>query len=310
MTKALATRYRILSLVAEGGTALLFLAQHSQLEGFFVVRILRPSLAHIPYAIAQFRRESHCGARLAGHPHILPIVDAGTCLGLPYHVTPYLEGNDLDYVLSRLGCLSFADTLLLASQVNDALRHACTLGFLHGDLSPGNIRLDRSGMFIVYDFGAVNAVSSEAGNLVTTRNNLYMATPLYVSPEQIRAEPTDIRADLYALGAILFEALTGAAAFAADSLAAIEGRHLRGDVDFSHTALQAHPDLRQLITRLLALHPADRPANPVAVQAALARMISPPLRVAAQLNKPPELYPRRRRLSSSSTFSPCRDNLD
>ena len=298
ITHALAGRYTILHTLAQGGTAVLFLARHPVLSSLFVVRVLLPSLAGDPSVLAHFRSEGLIGAGLSGHPHVLPIVDAGEALGLPYMVMPYVEGEDLDRLLFRLGRLSYADTLLLAMQVADALHYASRLGILHGDLSPGNLRINRFGMVIVFDFGLMRTEVSAQSPAVAEQFHRSMATPLYISPERIRAQPFDIRSDLYSLGAVLYEALTGVAAFHGDTLEQIEQRHLAGDVDFSHRELQTHPEFQQLLKQLLALDPDSRIASPADLQASLARLAPSLPRIAAEVDASCTVI-RRSRLSAA-----------
>jgi eukaryotic-like serine/threonine-protein kinase len=311
----LAPRYLVLKLIAIGGMSSVYLVRHRIHHGLFAVKVLHPALAERPEFLARFRREGLLAARLAGHPNIAPVLDVGEGDGLHYLIMPYIRGEDLDHLLARTGSLRFEDAILAALQVNEALLFAWNNGILHCDLTPGNIRLNEFGQFILVDFGLAD-ISLSAKHPVLPASTVPRAgTPLYMSPERILGHQIDIRSDLYALGAILYELLTGEAAFNAtlgtgsvtksntglhrnspdedkrgdagyagkqtDQIAEIERNHLAAirplsRRDRSHPNLRKHPGIQPLLLSLFALSPADRFADPIELRQALRTLVDYP----------------------------------
>jgi serine/threonine protein kinase len=290
----LAPRYLVLKIIGIGGMASVYLVRHRIHHGLFAVKVLHPALAEQPEFLARFRREGLLAARLAGHPNIAPVLDVGEVDGLHYLVMPYIRGEDLDHLLARIGPLSFNDAMLAAIQVNEALLYAWNNSVLHCDLTPGNIRLNEFGQFILVDFGLADASLTGKHPILPASITPRPGTPLYMSPERILGHQIDIRSDLYALGAILYELLTGEAAFRGnnlnsgnslqmDQIAEIERNHLAlarpiSRSNQANATLQNHPGIQSLLVSLLALSPADRFADPIELQQALRTLVNhPPL---------------------------------
>lgn len=294
-----APRYQVLRLIGIGGMASVYLLRHRIHHGLFAVKVLHPAHAEQPSLLARFRREGLIGARLAGHPHIVPVLDVGEADGLHYLVMPYVRGEDLDHLLARIGPFSFEEAMLAATQLNQALLYAWNKGVLHCDLTPGNIRLNEFGQFLLVDFGLASAGLTRRDSILPPIAASHPGTPLYMSPEQILGDRIDIRSDLYALGAILYEMLTGHAAFFAATLEEIEQKHLAPTLSFSHPLLSLHPGIEPLLQSLLARSPANRLADPTELQQALQQLTS--YRTRSSLT--PEIEPEqettaaRRRLS-------------
>jgi eukaryotic-like serine/threonine-protein kinase len=294
----LAGKYLVLRLIGIGGMASVYLVRHRIHYGLFAVKVLHPALAGQPELLDRFRREGLLCARLAGHPNIAPVLDVGEGDGLHYLLMPYIRGEDLDHLLVRTGPFSFDDAMLAAIQVNDALLYAWSNGILHGDLTPGNIRLNEFGQFILVDFGLASAGLSPRNPVLSLSTTPRPGTPLYMSPERILCDRIDIRSDLYALGAILYELLTGQAAFRGDTLAQIERNHLAQSRSLAHPVLAGHPGIQPLLHSLLALSPAERFVDPLQLQQALRTLTNypPPPTVRPQTDPAPETNPPRRRL--------------
>lgn len=294
----LAGRYLVLRLIGIGGMASVYLVRHRIHHGLFAVKVLHPTHAQQPELLARFRREGLLCARLAGHPNIAPVLDVGEADGLHYLVMPYIRGEDLDHLLSRVGPFSFDDAILAITQINDALLYAWNQGVLHCDLTPGNIRLNQFGLFILVDFGLAGAGLSRRQPVLPATSVIRSGTPLYMSPEHILGEKIDIRSDLYALGAVFYELLTGEAAFHADTIKEIQRKHLEPTRVISHPVLLAYPGIQAILKSLLARSPAERFADPEVLQQALRSLTpsTPRLTVHPEISPDPELVAPRRRL--------------
>ena len=213
----LGTRYVIERELGRGGMATVYLA-HDQKHGRRVaVKVLRPELAS-SIGPERFLREIQTAARLT-HPHILPLHDSGEAEGLLYYVMPYIEGESLRGRLQRDRRLDLDRALQLGREVADALDYAHQHGVVHRDIKPENI-LIANGQAVVADFGIARAVSD--GAELVTGAGMSIGTPMYMSPEQVEGSPTlDGRSDIYSLGCVLFEALTGLPPFQCRSTQAI-----------------------------------------------------------------------------------------
>ena len=251
----LGNRYEVLDPVAIGGMATVLRLRHRLHGGLFVAKVLHSWLAEEPAFRSRLRSEAAHVVALACHPHIVPVIDLGEIDGLVYIVMPYIEGEDLDTILQRGGALERAEALMLCAHITSVLVAAQRQAIVHCDISPGNIRLDSYGMYRLMDFGLSRKVGANAS---AAKPLAY--TPLYASPEQWRGEPLDARSDLYSLGVVLLEALSGASPFLAASVAEIEQKHLSGDwVMPPSIALDA--ELAQLLHNLLACKKDERIEN-------------------------------------------------
>ncbi len=250
----LGSRFEVLRAVAVGGMATIFQLRHRLHHGRFVAKVLHPDLAARPGGLRSFRSEAIHAARLGAHPNAVPIFDFGELDGLFFMLMPFLEGEDLDQVLHRSGPLPRAEALHLVAQISSLLSHAEAAGIVHCDITPGNIRLDTFGRYRLLDFGISRSVS------VRDRlrdEPLAGGTPLYASPEQLQGRPADVRSDLYSLGTVFAEALTGTPLFHGASMADIKRRHLEGDWKLPPMLKEDDP-LARLLRSLLAVDPAHR----------------------------------------------------
>ncbi len=246
-------RFQVLEPVAIGGMATIVQLKHRLHGGLFAAKVLHPELAVKPGVVRGFRQEAVHAAMLGGHPNAVPVFDFGEMDGLFYMLMPFIEGEDLDCILSRSQPFTRDEALQLAAQVSSVLSHAERHGIAHCDLTPGNIRLDRFGLYRLLDFGISTGKATE-------RLPFTGGTPLYTSPERIRSGDAGLRGDLYALGAILVEAMTGTPAFHGETLEAIQQRHLRGDWQ-PPAVLSSDDPFLLLLRRLLAITPAERPES-------------------------------------------------
>ncbi len=207
-------KYEVLQWIGGGGMAEVFLARHRVHGGLAAVKVLADQLSRDPVIVERFLQEARTAAALSGHANIVTIFDVGESQGLYYLIMQYIEGEDLGEYLARQGRLEAGEAARILTQVTQALVWAHARGVVHRDLKPGNIRMDQSGRVIVLDFGIAKAGSAPTA-LTTFGEKL--GTPLYMPPEQIRGEVCDGRTDLYALGLVFFELLTGQRPFGGDT---------------------------------------------------------------------------------------------
>jgi hypothetical protein len=267
---ALAGRYDIERELGEGGMAVVYLARDLKHDRPVALKILRPDVA-VGLGVERFVREIRVVAQLQ-HPHILPLFDSGEADGLPYFVTPYIEGESLHDRLVRDRQLPLGEALSIARQVAGALAYAHSRGIVHRDIKPANILLE-GGEAIVADFGIALALSAARLGRRMTESGLALGTPTYMSPEQAAgAEVLDHRSDLYSLGCVLYEMLAGAPPFPAPTPQAVVASHLH-DTPAPLSALRSAlpPVLEQTVERALAKSPDDRFDTATAFVAALDR---------------------------------------
>jgi len=223
ISAALSGSYRVEREVGVGGMATVYLAHDLKHDRKVALKILRPELT-AAMGTDRFPREIHIIAQLQ-HPHILPLYDSGEVQGFLYYVMPYVEGESLRAKLSRTGPLPINEAVRLLHEITDALAYAHARGIVHRDIKPDNVMI--SGRHAaVTDFGVAKAVSASAGDKLTTVG-IAVGTPQYMAPEQAMAEPNiDHRADLYALGVMGYEMLTGHPPFEGASAQAVLSAHV------------------------------------------------------------------------------------
>jgi serine/threonine-protein kinase len=282
LASALADRYRLEREVGQGGMATVYLAQDLKHDRRVAIKVLREDVAELIGA-TRFLREIRLTASL-DHPHILALLDSGEIrvtsreseAGKPsgtardsrlgtvlYYVMPYVEGESLRDRLRREGTIELADALRIAREVADALDYAHARGIIHRDIKPENILL-AAGHARVADFGIARAVSGAGDtNTQVTQVGLVVGTPAYMSPEQAVGESgLDGRSDLYSLGCVLYEMITGAAPFAGTAAQAMLVRRFRETpAPLRNARPQASGELEGLVMRLLSTDPAGRHAS-------------------------------------------------
>jgi eukaryotic-like serine/threonine-protein kinase len=213
-------RYELTEKVGEGGMALTWKARDLLLGRTVAVKIMRETLAASPQFITRFRQEAQAAGSLS-QEHVAAVYDFGSDAGLHYIVMEFVSGEDLRQRLKREGALAPLDALELAIQVAEALEAAHAHGIVHRDIKPANILLSEKGAVKVTDFGIARAFSGE-----DTGTDSLMGSVHYLSPEQARGDPVGPQADIYSLGAVLFEMLTGRPPFSASNPVAVVHKHL------------------------------------------------------------------------------------
>ena len=216
LTPHLADRYQLLRVAARGGTSVIVYAEDVRHSRPVAIKVFSGEFTSLAGA-DRFLREIGILARLQ-HPNILPLIDSGAADGMLYYVMPFVQGESLRQKLVRETRVPVQETVRLVLEICDALRYAHEQGLVHRDIKPENIML-ASRHALVTDFGVARAMSaSSGGDSSRTTAGLAIGTPAYMSPEQAAADPaTDHRADLYAVGILAYEMLSGRPPFIGDS---------------------------------------------------------------------------------------------
>jgi eukaryotic-like serine/threonine-protein kinase len=246
-------RYRIVRKLGSGGMADVYLAEDEELGRRVAIKILNDRHANDEQFVERFRREAKNAAGLS-HPNIVSIYDRGEAEGTYYIAMEYLDGRSLKELVVARGPLPIADTIAFTRQVLGALRFAHRKGVVHRDIKPHNVMADADGRLKVTDFGIARAGASqmtEAGSIIGTAQ--------YLSPEQARGAAVDQRSDLYSVGVVLYEMLTGTVPFNGETPVEIAMRHLSDTPQPpSIKRPEIPPDLDMVVLRSLAKNPEDR----------------------------------------------------
>ncbi len=252
-------RYRVRAKLGEGGVGEIFEAEHLYLDKRVALKLLRPAFAADPEAVRRLEREARSASAI-GHPNIVRVEDFGRSEAQAYLAMELVEGESLEAYIKR-GDGDAHLALELVAQVCEGLAAAHAAGVVHRDLKPANIVLSRGeqGELVakVLDFGIAKLVTSDA-NL--TRTGTLVGTPYYMAPEQALGAEVDHRADVYAVGVILYQLMTGAVPFSADSFIAILHKHTSEEPAAPSTRVAGGlPEaVDRLILRCMAKKPADR----------------------------------------------------
>jgi serine/threonine protein kinase len=255
LSRALAARYTIERELGHGGMSRVYLAQDLQHHRPVALKVLRPELT-VVLGVERFLREIEIASRLH-HPHILPLLDSDEADGLLYYVMPY-AGESLRERLIRERQLPLPDTIAISRQVADALQFAHSQDLVHRDIKPENILLTGDGAMVA-DFGIARAITVAGGDLLTS-TGIVVGTPTYMSPEQGAGEPRlDGRSDVFSLGCVVYEMLSGTPPFVGATAQAIQARRVADPVPPLRTVREAIPEpVEVAIERALAKVPADR----------------------------------------------------
>lgn len=257
----LAGKYKVERMIAKGGMGVVVAAMHEALDQRVALKFLLPEGASDTDAIGRFLREARAAVRLRSE-HVAKVLDVGTLdTGSPYIVMEYLEGRDLQAVLTERGRLPAHTAVSYVLQACEAIAEAHAHGIVHRDLKPGNLfltrRNDGTPCIKVLDFG----ISKHSGSLGgMTKTSALMGTPYYVSPEQLRSSKNvDARSDIWALGMILYELLTGSVAFPRDTLPELCTAIIYEPVpDFRSHGVEVAPQLVAVVLKCLAKLPEER----------------------------------------------------
>ena len=273
--------YTIESVLGQGGMGTVFLARHARLERRVALKVISPAFADEPDFRARFLRESQLAASL-DHPHVIPIYDADEVDGVLYLAMRYVDGPSLQGLIRKRDPLSRGNTLRIAEQIGGALDAAHAADLIHRDLKPANILLTEADRHAyLCDFGLAKRTSSRG----VTQAGSFLGTVDYCSPEQIRGEPLDGRADIYSFGCVLYHCLSGKPPYARESEIAVLQAHLNDPPP------QLAPDLDGVFARAMAKHRDQRYSTAGALASDLRAAIAggAPETVAAPAERPTRL---------------------
>jgi len=272
---ALGTAYLLEHELGGGGMSRVFRGTDTRLGRPIVVKVLPPDLG-AGLNIARFQREISVAAKLQ-HPHIVPLLTAGAQDDLLYYIMPYIDGQSLRVRLGDARPITMAETMRILREVADALAYAHAQGIVHRDIKPGNVLLSGKHAFVT-DFGVAKALEESTGPAMPMTVGVALGTPAYMAPEQAAADPTiDHRADIYALGALSYEMITGRPPFTGPSVQAVVAAHLTTPpVPVTTLRADVPPALAHVVMRCLAKEPADRWQSANEVLEQLELMVTPP----------------------------------
>jgi len=245
--------YEILEELGRGGMAIVFKARERQLERDVAIKVLPFSLAFDKEFVERFQREARTSAKLE-HPSIIPIYRVGKSGRVIYFVMKFLRGKPLSSVLAARGTLPPAEIRQVLVQVTRALAYAHKSGIVHRDIKPDNIMFDEHGLAVVTDFGIAKAASG--GKLTGT--GMSIGTPHYMSPEQARAQSLDGRSDIYSLGVVAYQCLTGRVPFDGEDSFSIGYKHIMEEIPNPPLETYDQRTLFEIIKKMMAKSPDGR----------------------------------------------------
>ncbi len=263
-------RYEVVSRIARGGMATVYLAVDRRLDREVALKVMHPHLAEgVSGAdfVARFRREARTAARLA-HPGLVSVFDQGVDGDTSYLTMEYVDGTTLRRRLAEQGALSVGESLRVTEHVLDALTAAHRAGLVHRDIKPENVLLDSDDRVKLGDFGLARAVTE----VTSTTTGTVLGTVAYLAPELVTRGVADARTDVYACGILLFEMLTGRQPFTGETAIQVAYQHVNTDIPAASTLVAWLPsEVAELVGALAARDPADRPVDAGAALALLRR---------------------------------------
>ena len=263
--------YRIISQIGRGGMATVYKAYQASIDRYVAIKVLPSQLAESKEFAARFHQEARIIASLE-HPHILPVFDYGESDGVTYFVMRFLDAGTLKDRMVEGRPLPLDEIDKLFTQLADALGYAHSRGIIHRDLKPANALIDSRGNVFLTDFGIAKLLESASPRL--TQTDAIMGTPAYISPEQAQGNPVDQRSDIYSLGIILYEMVTGSVPFVAETPLAVLFKHISDPLPPPSTVKTDIPAaIEQVILKALAKDPQDRFATAAEFLAAWKRAL-------------------------------------
>ncbi|MFL5798161.1 MAG: Stk1 family PASTA domain-containing Ser/Thr kinase [Actinomycetota bacterium] len=269
-TALIGGRYRPKAVVGRGGMAQVYQGTDTVLNRTVAIKVLGPQYASDDGFVQRFRREAQAAARL-NHPNVVSVYDTGSDGPVHYIVMEYVPGRTLAEVLKAEGHLLPERAAEVTAQVASALSFAHAAGIVHRDVKPANIMITPQGEVKVMDFGIARAVSTET----LTQTATVLGTASYLSPEQAQGEPVDARSDIYSLGVVAYEMLTGSPPFQADSPVAVAYKHVREAPTRPTEVVPGIPaDLEAIVLKAMAKNPANRYASAQEMREDLERFLA------------------------------------
>ena len=269
--QTLGGRYRLVELLGSGGMATIYRATDTGLGRDVALKLLRPEYLRDPDFSSRFRQEAQAAASLS-HPNVVTVYDYGEDPSGPYIVMELVDGEDLATILRRSGPLPPRQVARIGAGVARALAAAHARGLVHRDVKPGNVLIGTDGRVKVVDFGIARAIAEAQ----VTLPGMTLGSVHYFSPEQARGEPATAASDIYSLGIVLYEMLTGVRPWEGDSAASVALARLTGPIPDPVAVRPSVPsDLAAITRKALALDPNDRWSSAAVMADALEATLAP-----------------------------------
>lgn len=246
-------RYEIIKTIGEGGMANVYLASDTILERKVAIKVLRGDLSNDEKFIRRFKREALSVSNLS-HPNIVEVYDVGEEEGNYYIVMEYIEGKTLKQLLQKRGALTLPEVIDIMSQLTDGLAHAHDAYIIHRDIKPQNIMIEDNGLVKITDFGIAMALNSTQ----LTQTNSVMGSVHYLPPEQANGKGSTIKSDIYSLGILMYELLTGSVPFKGDTAVEIALKHMKEKIP---SIRKQNPTIPQSIENIVLKATAKNPKN-------------------------------------------------
>ena len=281
MTRIAYNDFDIGETIGLGTVGTIYRVTHKPTGDIYALKLLSPAVGSDPLVMARFRREMMILSKL-DHPNIVAYFGDGDRDGQLFYVMELIQGGNLKEMLKNSGEFSWQETAECGRQIASALQHAHNHGIIHRDLKPGNVFITRKGVIKLGDFG----IARDLRETELTEVGLTVGTYAYMAPELVRGKRAITgQVDLYALGCVLFEMLTGRPPYVGDNFAQIFEQHLHSDPPHVRELVPSCPEsLDKLIVALLAKSPDDRPFNARTVQGILGELCAIPNRVSPTAN--------------------------
>lgn len=246
-------RYEIIKTIGEGGMANVYLAEDTILERKVAIKVLRGDLSNDEKFIRRFKREALSVSNLS-HPNIVEVYDVGEEEGNYYIVMEYIEGKTLKQLLQKRGALTLTEVIDIMSQLADGLSHAHEAYIIHRDIKPQNIMIEDNGRIKITDFGIAMALNSTQ----LTQTNSVMGSVHYLPPEQANGKGSTVKSDIYSLGILMYELLTGSVPFKGDTAVEIALKHMKEKIP---SIRKQNPTIPQSIENIILKSTAKNPKN-------------------------------------------------
>ena len=246
-------RYEIIKTIGEGGMANVYLAHDTILDRKVAIKVLRGDLSNDEKFIRRFKREALSVSNLS-HPNIVEVYDVGEEDGNYYIVMEYIEGKTLKQLLQKRGALTLTEVIDIMSQLTDGLAHAHEAYIIHRDIKPQNIMIEDNGRIKITDFGIAMALNSTQ----LTQTNSVMGSVHYLPPEQANGKGATVKSDIYSLGILMYELLTGSVPFKGDTAVEIALKHMKEKIP---SVRKQNPTIPQSVENIILKATAKNPKN-------------------------------------------------
>ncbi len=265
-------KYKIVEYLGAGGMATVYKARHIVLDKILALKLLQPHLLGNPRFVQRFQREAQAMARMQ-HPNLLTVHECGFLEGVPFLLLDFVDGKGLDVLIEERARLSVGQMLAIVMQVSDGLINAHDNGVVHRDIKPANIMISENvkgrELVKVVDFGLAKMLEDEPGQQKISREGSSAGSPMYMSPEQCVGDPADARTDIYALGCVMYECLTGNPPLFGQTVLETFNKVMNEKPQPVSAIVEIPADLDELILKCLEKRPEDRPATVLEFRATL-----------------------------------------